>query len=129
MPEDSQIWGVLIYCLRGLYYRETRKSARPPIRGMRRGTPSPLLPLLLFSLLKGGGCRTRGPPWRSSGFLTIGLFDGQDPRQVHLDTLAVIELGERLAGVPGLVVIPTDGAWADQRAKYSPTSPRSSARP
>ena len=30
------------------------------------------------------------------GFLTIGLFDGQDPGPGHQDTLEVIELGERL---------------------------------
>src|ERR1700729_3410781 len=30
------------------------------------------------------------------GFLTIGLFDGQDPGPGHQSTLAAIELGERL---------------------------------
>src|ERR1700735_5910352 len=30
------------------------------------------------------------------GFLTIGLFDGQDPGPGHQDTLEAIELGERL---------------------------------
>ena len=30
------------------------------------------------------------------GFLTIGLFDGQDPGPGHRDTLEAIELGERL---------------------------------
>ena len=30
------------------------------------------------------------------GFLTIGLFDGQDPGPGHEDTLEAIELGERL---------------------------------
>src|SRR6202167_4636631 len=29
------------------------------------------------------------------GFLTIGLFDGQDPGPGHKDTLEAIELGER----------------------------------
>jgi alkanesulfonate monooxygenase SsuD/methylene tetrahydromethanopterin reductase-like flavin-dependent oxidoreductase (luciferase family) len=35
-------------------------------------------------------------PLRKLGFLTIGLFNGDDPRPGHESTLEVIELGERL---------------------------------
>ena len=35
-------------------------------------------------------------PARKLGFLTIGLFDGADPRPGHESTLEIIELGERL---------------------------------
>jgi hypothetical protein len=35
-------------------------------------------------------------PLRKLGFLTIGLFDGEDPRRGHESTLEIIELGERL---------------------------------
>jgi alkanesulfonate monooxygenase SsuD/methylene tetrahydromethanopterin reductase-like flavin-dependent oxidoreductase (luciferase family) len=35
-------------------------------------------------------------PLRKLGFLTIGLFDGSDPRPGHESTLRVIELGEQL---------------------------------
>lgn len=36
------------------------------------------------------------PPLRKPGFLTIGLFDENDPRPGHEVTLEVIDLGERL---------------------------------
>ena len=35
-------------------------------------------------------------PLRKLGFLTIGLFSGDDPRAGHDSTLEIIELGERL---------------------------------
>ena len=38
----------------------------------------------------------RSKPLRKLGFLTIGLFDGHDPRPGHETTLSVIELGEQL---------------------------------
>jgi len=47
-----------------------------------------------------------GQPLRSLGFLTIGLFDPQEPRAGHEGTLRLIELGERL----GL-----DSAWLRHR--------------
>jgi alkanesulfonate monooxygenase SsuD/methylene tetrahydromethanopterin reductase-like flavin-dependent oxidoreductase (luciferase family) len=43
---------------------------------------------------------------RKLGFLTIGLFDGADPRPGHESTLEVIELGERLG---------FDSAWVRHR--------------
>ncbi|MFL6141144.1 MAG: LLM class flavin-dependent oxidoreductase [Labedaea sp.] len=43
---------------------------------------------------------------RKLGFLTIGLFDGDDPRQGHQSTLEMIELGERLG---------FDSAWVRHR--------------
>ncbi len=49
------------------------------------------------------------------GFLTIGLFDGQDPRPGHLVTLEMIELGERLG---------FDSAWVRCRhLQYGISSP------
>jgi alkanesulfonate monooxygenase SsuD/methylene tetrahydromethanopterin reductase-like flavin-dependent oxidoreductase (luciferase family) len=45
-------------------------------------------------------------PLRRLGFLTIGLFDADDPRAGHESTLALVELGERL----GL-----DSAWLRHR--------------
>lgn len=49
------------------------------------------------------------------GFLTIGLFDGQDPQPGHLVTLEMIELGERLG---------FDSAWVRCRhLQYGISSP------
>jgi alkanesulfonate monooxygenase SsuD/methylene tetrahydromethanopterin reductase-like flavin-dependent oxidoreductase (luciferase family) len=49
------------------------------------------------------------------GFLTIGLFDGDDPRPGHESTLAVIELGEQLG---------FDSAWLRHRhLQYGISSP------
>jgi alkanesulfonate monooxygenase SsuD/methylene tetrahydromethanopterin reductase-like flavin-dependent oxidoreductase (luciferase family) len=49
------------------------------------------------------------------GFLTIGLFDGQDPRPGHQVTLEMIELGERLG---------FDSAWVRCRhLQYGISSP------
>jgi alkanesulfonate monooxygenase SsuD/methylene tetrahydromethanopterin reductase-like flavin-dependent oxidoreductase (luciferase family) len=49
------------------------------------------------------------------GFLTIGLFDGQDPRPGHRTTLEMIELGERLG---------FDAAWVRHRhLQYGISSP------
>jgi len=49
------------------------------------------------------------------GFLTIGLFDGQDPGPGHQATLAMIELGERLG---------FDSAWVRCRhLQYGISSP------
>jgi len=49
------------------------------------------------------------------GFLTIGLFDGQNPGPGHQDTLEVIELGERLG---------FDCAWLrDRHLQYGISSP------
>jgi alkanesulfonate monooxygenase SsuD/methylene tetrahydromethanopterin reductase-like flavin-dependent oxidoreductase (luciferase family) len=45
-------------------------------------------------------------PLRKLGFLTIGLFDEDDPRRGHESTLEVIELGERLG---------FDSAWVRHR--------------
>lgn len=52
---------------------------------------------------------------RRLGFLTIGLFDGDDPRRGHESTLEVIELGERLG---------FDSAWVRHRhLQYGISSP------
>ncbi|MFJ2262859.1 LLM class flavin-dependent oxidoreductase [Streptomyces sp. NPDC087844] len=57
--------------------------------------------------------RTR--PLRKLGFLTIGLFDGADPRAGHESTLEIIELGERLG---------FDSAWLRHRhLQYGISSP------
>ena len=54
-------------------------------------------------------------PLRTLGFLTIGLFDGDDPRQGHESTLEIIELGERLG---------FDSAWLRHRhLQYGISSP------
>lgn len=54
-------------------------------------------------------------PLRKLGFLTIGLFDGADPRPGHESTLQVIELGERLG---------FDSAWVRHRhLQYGISSP------
>jgi alkanesulfonate monooxygenase SsuD/methylene tetrahydromethanopterin reductase-like flavin-dependent oxidoreductase (luciferase family) len=56
-----------------------------------------------------------GTALESLGFLTIGLFDGQDPGPGHQVTLAVIELGERLG---------FDTAWVRHRhLQYGISSP------
>ncbi|NIL74031.1 MULTISPECIES: LLM class flavin-dependent oxidoreductase [Rhodococcus] len=48
----------------------------------------------------------RSIPLRKLGFLTIGLFDEQDPGRGHRSTLEIIELGERLG---------FDSAWLRHR--------------
>jgi alkanesulfonate monooxygenase SsuD/methylene tetrahydromethanopterin reductase-like flavin-dependent oxidoreductase (luciferase family) len=54
-------------------------------------------------------------PLRKLGFLTIGLFDGNDPGPGHESTLQVIELGERLG---------FDSAWVRHRhLQYGISSP------
>jgi alkanesulfonate monooxygenase SsuD/methylene tetrahydromethanopterin reductase-like flavin-dependent oxidoreductase (luciferase family) len=54
-------------------------------------------------------------PLRKLGFLTIGLFDGDDPGRGHESTLSVIELGERLG---------FDSAWLRHRhLQYGISSP------
>lgn len=54
-------------------------------------------------------------PLRRLGFLTIGLFDEDDPRRGHESTLELIELGERLG---------FDSAWVRHRhLQYGISSP------
>ena len=54
-------------------------------------------------------------PLSKLGFLTIGLFDGADPRPGHESTLEIIELGERLG---------FDSAWVRHRhLQYGISSP------
>ncbi|MCW2527772.1 MAG: monooxygenase [Pseudonocardiales bacterium] len=54
-------------------------------------------------------------PLRKLGFLTIGLFDGADPRPGHESTLQIIELGEQLG---------FDSAWVRHRhLQYGISSP------
>ncbi|WP_378788832.1 LLM class flavin-dependent oxidoreductase [Nonomuraea fastidiosa] len=54
-------------------------------------------------------------PLRKLGFLTIGLFDGNDPRPGHESTLRIIELGEQLG---------FDSAWVRHRhLQYGISSP------
>jgi alkanesulfonate monooxygenase SsuD/methylene tetrahydromethanopterin reductase-like flavin-dependent oxidoreductase (luciferase family) len=56
-----------------------------------------------------------GVPLKKLGFLTIGLFDGQDPGPGHQETLEMIELGERLG---------FDTAWVRHRhLQYGISSP------
>jgi len=54
-------------------------------------------------------------PLRKLGFLTIGLFDGADPRPGHESTLEIIQLGEQLG---------FDSAWLRHRhLQYGISSP------
>src|SRR6478735_8105106 len=54
-------------------------------------------------------------PLRKLGFLTIGLFDPEDPRAGHESTLEIIQLGERLG---------FDSAWVRHRhLQYGISSP------
>ncbi|MBK3627603.1 LLM class flavin-dependent oxidoreductase [Streptomyces sp. MBT49] len=54
-------------------------------------------------------------PLHKLGFLTIGLFDGDDPGRGHETTLEIIELGERLG---------FDSAWVRHRhLQYGISSP------
>ena len=54
-------------------------------------------------------------PLRKLGFLTIGLFDGDDPGRGHESTLEIIELGEQLG---------FDSAWLRHRhLQYGISSP------
>src|ERR1700748_1251717 len=54
-------------------------------------------------------------PLRKLGFLTIGLFDGADPRPGHESTLDIITLGEQLG---------FDSAWVRHRhLQYGISSP------
>ncbi|HVV13454.1 LLM class flavin-dependent oxidoreductase [Amycolatopsis sp.] len=54
-------------------------------------------------------------PLRKLGFLTIGLFDGDNPAAGHESTLGIIELGERLG---------FDSAWVRHRhLQYGISSP------
>ncbi len=54
-------------------------------------------------------------PLRKLGFLTIGLFDGADPRRGHESTLDIITLGEQLG---------FDSAWVRHRhLQYGISSP------
>jgi len=56
-----------------------------------------------------------GVPLEKLGFLTIGLFDGDDPGPGHQDTLAMMELGERLG---------FDSVWLrDRHLQYGISSP------
>ncbi|HEV7651530.1 MAG TPA: LLM class flavin-dependent oxidoreductase [Actinophytocola sp.] len=56
-----------------------------------------------------------GKPLRRLGFLTIGLFDEDDPRRGHESTLEIIQLGERLG---------FDSAWVRHRhLQYGISSP------
>ena len=56
-----------------------------------------------------------GVPLERLGFLTIGLFDGDNPGPGHQTTLEIIELGERLG---------FDSAWLrDRHLQYGISSP------
>ena len=56
-----------------------------------------------------------GEPLIRLGFLTIGLFDPEQPRAGHESTLRIIELGERLG---------FDSAWVRHRhLQYGISSP------
>jgi alkanesulfonate monooxygenase SsuD/methylene tetrahydromethanopterin reductase-like flavin-dependent oxidoreductase (luciferase family) len=58
---------------------------------------------------------TPSEPLRKLGFLTIGLFDEDNPREGHESTLQIIELGEQLG---------FDSAWVRHRhLQYGISSP------
>jgi alkanesulfonate monooxygenase SsuD/methylene tetrahydromethanopterin reductase-like flavin-dependent oxidoreductase (luciferase family) len=70
--------------------------------------------MLIFSR-EGAAMPQPGVALEKLGFLTIGLFDGQDPRPGHQVTLEMIELGERLG---------FDSAWVRCRhLQYGISSP------
>ena len=56
-----------------------------------------------------------GKPLKRLGFLTIGLFDGDNPGPGHESTLSIIQLGEQLG---------FDSAWVRHRhLQYGISSP------
>ena len=58
---------------------------------------------------------TENAPLRKLGFLTLGVFDREDPAPAHESLLQVIELGERLG---------FDSAWLRHRhLQYGVSSP------
>jgi alkanesulfonate monooxygenase SsuD/methylene tetrahydromethanopterin reductase-like flavin-dependent oxidoreductase (luciferase family) len=62
-----------------------------------------------------GGGLGQSRPLKRLGFLTIGLFDGADPRPGHESTLEIIQLGEQLG---------FDSAWVRHRhLQYGISSP------
>lgn len=62
-----------------------------------------------------GSSAAGSKPLRRLGFLTIGLFDGADPRAGHESTLEIIQLGEQLG---------FDSAWVRHRhLQYGISSP------
>ena len=70
--------------------------------------------MLIFSQEGAADAAARGA-LEKLGFLTIGLFDGQDPGPGHQVTLEMIELGERLG---------FDAAWVRRRhLQYGISSP------
>jgi alkanesulfonate monooxygenase SsuD/methylene tetrahydromethanopterin reductase-like flavin-dependent oxidoreductase (luciferase family) len=71
--------------------------------------------LRTHQLKEGNGMPQPGVALEKLGFLTIGLFDGQDPGPGHQTTLEMIELGERLG---------FDSAWLRHRhLQYGISSP------
>src|SRR3954468_13440632 len=89
--------------------RDAREEAGPPMGIRRLGEYRDLGPQL------SRGVPEPSVPLEKLGFLTIGLFDGDDPAPGHESTLQVIELGERLG---------FDSAWLRHRhLQYGISSP------
>ena len=55
--------------------------------------------LVISQRQRGRHMPERGVALERLGFLTMGLFDGQDPGPAHQNTLEMIELAERQPGV------------------------------
>jgi alkanesulfonate monooxygenase SsuD/methylene tetrahydromethanopterin reductase-like flavin-dependent oxidoreductase (luciferase family) len=64
--------------------------------GLAAGRRPPAVTFVIIQYPKGYHMPEPGVALEKLGFLTIGLFDGQDPGPGHQDTLEAIELGERL---------------------------------
>src|SRR4051812_33147028 len=89
--------------------RDAREEAGPPMGIRRLAEYRDLGPQLTT------GVPEPSVPLDKLGFLTIGLFDGDDPAPGHETTLQVIELGERLG---------FDSAWVRHRhLQYGISSP------
>src|SRR3954470_18447502 len=89
--------------------RDAREEAGPPMGIRRLAEYRDLGPQLTT------GVPEPSVPLEKLGFLTIGLFDGDDPAPGHETTLQVIELGERLG---------FDSAWVRHRhLQYGISSP------
>src|SRR3984885_14137957 len=130
MPEDFRIWGVMLCCSRALGCRwggggRGGGGGAGVVCGGRgrgwlgagatRSAESSGISLLPADLAGGERMPQPGVALEKLGFLTIGLFDGQDPGPGHQVTLEMIELAERLG---------FDSAWLRCRhLQYGISSP------
>jgi Luciferase-like monooxygenase len=116
--------GCIAYCLREVlaavngrrHYQQ--RPLRPPITGsggLAAGRLAPAVTFVIVSFLKGPQMPHPGTALEKLGFLTIWLFDGEDPGPGHQYTLEMIQLAERLG---------FDSAWLRCRHLQYGISPR-----